>query len=118
MRILITIRSHESYFLKRLANQLGHTAIGARFTAELLALVQRYEPDVVILDPEYSDCQRLRAEYPRERLKIIFMVRSSVEEEEARQAGADAVIGRFPTAGAFEQALRSALRCDKGRALS
>lgn len=118
MHILITVGSHEGYFLERFANQLGHVAIGAHFTEDLLALVQRYEPDVVILDPEYSDCQRLRAEYPRERLKIIFMVRSSVDEEAARQAGADATISCFPTPEALEQALRRLPRCDKGRALS
>lgn len=119
MRILITVGSHEGYFLKRFANQLGHVTISANFTADLLALVQRYEPDVVILDPEYSDCQRLRAEYPRERLKIIFFMQfSSVDEEAARQAGADATISCFPTPEALEQALRRLPRCDKGRALS
>ncbi|MFN7210407.1 MAG: hypothetical protein ACK4P1_08460 [Aggregatilineales bacterium] len=80
--------------------------------------MQRYEPDVVILDPRRSDYQRLRAEYPHERLKIILMARGLVEEEAARQAGADAIISHLPTLEALERALNSLPRRDKGRALS
>jgi CheY-like chemotaxis protein len=95
--LLVEDDEHVYDLLSEFLASCGYSVYGAEGGDEVLALVERLHPAVVILDQQrqpLSLARRLRAHDPQHRLPIL-LVTSRVEvrlEREARLAGCDSVV--------------------------
>jgi DNA-binding response OmpR family regulator len=94
--IVLVVETDEHVYdlLSEFLASMGFSVFGAEDDEEVLDLVERLHPQVVILDHELSLARRLRERDPLHRLPII-LVTGRVEtrlEREAQIAGCDGVV--------------------------
>ncbi|MGD9536444.1 MAG: response regulator [Alphaproteobacteria bacterium] len=81
---------------KELIERAGHGFLGVGSGAECLALLQRTNPRIILLDiimPEmdgYETCRRIRLHFPLLRARIIYLTALGSPEDVTRALGTDA----------------------------
>ena len=88
--------AHSRHVTRDVIEHAGHGFLGVGSGAECLALLQRTNPRIILLDiimPEmdgYETCRRIRLHYPLLRARIIYVTALGSPEDVTRALGTDA----------------------------